>query len=575
VVQPRRRWRSSGTVLLAFIRRHSAWVAVLLSVLFAVPAVARPPDELAIGITQYPSTLNPVIDEMVAKTYVLGMTRRPLTVYDADWHVVCMLCVTLPSFENGLAQKLDLPGGKTGVRLTYTIRPDARWGDGVPVTTKDVLFSDAVGKDPRTGVADAELYRRIIAIRAVDDKTFVMDIDKLTFDYADMNDFEILPAHIEAAAFANPEEYRFRTAYDTDPTNPGLYFGPYRITELSPGSHIVLDRNPTWWGPKPYFRRIVVWTIENTAALEANLLAHGIDMVAGELGLSLDEALAFEKRHGRDFHVIYKPGLTYEHVDLNLDNPILAERDVRRALLYAIDRAAISASLFAGRDPVANSFVPPLDWVYTDDVPHYDYDPGKAAALLDAAGWRVGPDGMRRNSGGQSLSLELATTSGDRTRELVEEVLQSQWRQVGIDVHLKNQPARVLFGDTLTQRKFDMAMYAWISAPENVPRSMLRSDEIPDAANHYAGENFPGFRDPETDRLIDAIEVELDRGKREALWHRLQRLFAEELPSLPLYFRAEAFVLPPWLDGVTPTGNEYPSTLWIENWRRAMPGSEG
>ena len=294
-------------------------------------------------------------------------------------------------------------------------------------------------------------------------------------------------------------------------------------------------------------------------------------MVAGELGLSLDEALAFERRHGNEFRVLYKPGLTYEHVDLDLDNPILAVRGVRQALLYAIDRTAISEELFAGRDPVADSFVPPLDWIYSQDVKRYAYDPAQARALLDAAGWRQDGGGVRRNDKGEPLSLTFATTAGNRTRELVEEVLQSQWREVGIDARLKNQPARVLFGQTLTHRQFDMAMFAWISAPENVPRSTLRSDEIPSEANHYAGENFSGFRNDEADRLIDAIEVELDRGKRAALWHRLQALYAEELPALPLYFRAEAYVLPPWLEGVRPTGHQYPTTLWVENWRRAAP----
>jgi peptide/nickel transport system substrate-binding protein len=549
--------------------RWAALVLILLGAAAAGAAPARPPDELAIGITQYPATLNPAIDTMAAKSYVLAMVRRPLTTFDADWHLVCMLCVELPSFENGLAQKLDLPGGKHGVRLTYRLRADAFWADGVPVTTKDVLFSYAVGKDPKTGVADAELFRRTIRIEAQDDKTFTMDIDKLTFDYAAMNDFEILPAHVEEPAFADPAEYRIRTRYDSDPTNPGLYDGPYRITEIAPGSHIVLDRNPFWRGQAPYFRRVIVWAIENTAALEANLLAGGLDMVAGELGLSLDEALAFEKRHGHDFQVLYKPGLTYEHVDLDLDNPILAVRGVRQALLYAIDRTAISDELFAGRDPVADSFVPPLDWIYSADVPRYAYDPAKARALLDQAGWRQDGGDVRRNAKGETLTLTLATTAGNRTRELVEEVLQSQWREIGVDARLKNQPARVLFGETLTHRRFDMGMFAWISAPENVPRSVLRSDEIPDAANHYAGENFPGFRNGEADRLIDAIEEELDRDKRAALWHRLETLYAEELPALPLYFRAEAYVLPPWLEGVTPTGHQYPTTLWVESWHRA------
>jgi peptide/nickel transport system substrate-binding protein len=548
------------------MRRAILFLLLLLFAATAQAAPARVADELAIGVTQYPSTLTPMIDAMAAKTYVLAMVRRPLTTYDADWHLVCMLCVTLPSFENGLAERLPLPDGKTGVRLTFTLQPGARWGDGVPLTTADVIFSYEVGKDPKTGVSGAELYRRILKIEAKDDKTFTIDIDKLTFDYAALNDFEILPAHIERDAFADPAQYRIRTHYDTDPTNPGLYYGPYRITEVSPGSDIVLERNPTWWGKKPYFRRIVVWTIENTAALEANLLARGIDMVAGELGFSLDEALAFEKRHGGEFRVRYKPGLTYEHIDLNLDNPILADRRVRQAMLYAVDRDAISSELFAGRDPVADSFVPRLDWIYTDQVRRYPYDPGEARALLEAAGWHQEGDAIRRNATGEPLSLELGTTAGNRTRELVEEVLQSQWRAAGIEVRLKNQPARVFFGQTMTRRRFTMGMFAWISAPESVPRSELRSDEIPSADNHWSGQNFPGFRNPEADRLIDTIETELDRDRRAVLWHQLQALYAEELPALPLYFRAEAFILPPWLEGVTPTGNQYPTTLWVENW---------
>jgi peptide/nickel transport system substrate-binding protein len=534
-------------------------------------APSRPADELDIGVTQFPSTLNPLIDQLLVKIYALAMVRRPLTAYDASWQRICMMCVTLPSFENGLAEKLDLGNGKTGVKITYTIQPEARWGDGVPVTTEDVLFSYGLGKMPQIGVADADAYNRIFKIEVKDAKTFTLYVDRLTFDYATRNDFEILPAHLERAAAADPAQYRFRTRYDTDPTNPGLYNGPYVITEVVPGSHVVFERNPYWWGKKPYFHRIVLWTIENTAALEANLLAGGIDMIGGELGLSLDEALAFEKRHGGDFAILYKPGLSYEHVDLDLDNPILADRRVRQALLYGIDRKAISDQIFAGRDPVADSFIPPLDPGYSADVPHYAYDPGRAGALLDQAGWRMADDGIRRRADGAPLALELATTSGNRTRELIEQVLQSQWKKLGIAVRLKNQPARVLIGSTVSRRNFDMAMFAWVSAPEVVPRAELYSDQIPTEANGWSGQNFVGFRNAEADRLMDAIEGELDAAKRHVLWQQLETLYAVELPALPLYFRADAYVLPKWLDGVTPTGHTAPSTFWIENWRRAAP----
>ena len=546
-------------------------IVAVAGLLLSWPVVAAPRDSLTIGITQFPSTLNPNIDAMAAKSYVLGMAMRPFTVYDADWKLVCLLCTELPSIENGRAVPVDLPsgdspGGRKGVDLTYTIRPDARWGDGVPVTTEDVLFTYEVGRNRQSAVSDAELYRRITGIDAKDGKTFTMHINKLTFDYAAINDFVVLPAHIERPAFADPAQYRVQTRYATDPINPGLYNGPYRISEVATGSYIVLEPNPHWTGPPVPFRRITVRTIENTAALEANLLSGTIDMIAGELGLSLDEALAFEKRHGDAFQVIYKPSLVFEHVDLNLDLPALSDRRVRQALLWGLDREAISGSLFGGRQNVADSFINPLDRGFSADIPHYRYDPKRAAALLDEAGWTQRSGGLRGNAAGQTLSLELMTTAGNRTRELVEQVLQSQWRKIGVDVRLKNEPARVLFGQTLPHRRFDMAMYAWISAPESVPRSTMRSDEIPSEANGFAGQNTPGFRNNEADRLIDALEIELDPEKRQSIWAELQRLYATELPSLPLYFRSDSFILPKWLKGLRPTGNQSPSTLWITKW---------
>lgn len=547
--------------------------AVLLTVLVAsLPWTARAAkDELVIGITQFPSTFHPNIDSMAAKSYILAMAQRPLTAYDPEWQLICMLCVELPTIENGLARIEKQDDGSDGIALTYTIQPDATWGDGVPVTTDDVLFTYAVGAHPQSGVGAAELYRRITAIDVIDAKTFVLHVDRVTFDYNAIGDFRLLPAHLERAVFeADPVAYRSRTTFDTDPTNPGLYFGPYRITEVSSGAFVVLEPNPTWWGEAPHFQRIVVKVIENTAALEANLLAGGLDMIAGELGLTIDQALAFEKRHGDRYRVVYEPGLVYEHIDLNLDNPILADRRVRKALMYGMNREALTEQLFEGRQPVAHTSVNPLDWIYTEDVPRYREDLEAAAALLDEAGWTALRSGVRYNADGEPLTLELMTTAGNRTRELVEQVLQSQWRRLGIDVRIRNEPARVFFGETMTKRKFTaMAMFAWISAPENVPRSTLHSEEIPTEANGWSGQNYTGFRNSEMDRLIDAIEIELDREKRRAMWHRLQRIYAEELPVLPLYFRANPHVWPLWLEGVTPTGHLNPSTLWIEHWRVA------
>ena len=105
-------------------------------------------------------------------------------------------------------------------------------------------------------------------------------------------------------------------------------------------------------------------------------------MVAGELGFAVNQAVAFEKRHGKRFQILYKSGLIYEHIDLNLDNSILKDRKVRQALLYAVDRIALTHQLFDGRQPVADSNVNPLDWVYSHDTPKYSMIPNELSSYL-------------------------------------------------------------------------------------------------------------------------------------------------------------------------------------------------
>jgi peptide/nickel transport system substrate-binding protein len=551
----------------------SAAIALVIGLILSVASPARADrEELIIGIAQFPFSFHPTFEAMVAKSYVLGMTRRPFTTYDANWQLICMLCEVLPTIENGLAVPETTADGKDGVAVTYTIVPEAVWGDGTPITTRDVVFTWEVGRHPQSGVIPKEFYRSLYDITVKDDRTFTLHFDKLTFDYNAINSFELLPAHLETAAFAEPESYRQQTRYDTDTTNKGLYFGPYLISEVVSGSHVVLTPNPLWWGAKPKFSRIVVRAIENTAALEANLLSGAIDMIAGEIGLSLDQALAFEARNRGRYTVLYKPGLAYEHIDVNFDNPILADVRVRKALLHAIDRDAINANLFASKQPVALTNVNPLDWIHTEDVARYSHDAGKAAALLDEAGWTTMRRGIRHDANGNPLALEIMTTAGNRSREMVQQVLVSQWKEAGIDVRIRNEPARVLFGQSMTQRRFPaMAMYAWSSAPESVPRTTLYSDQIPAVENNWAGQNFTGYASKQMDQLIDAIEVELDKEKRKALWHQLQQLYAAELPALPLFFRADSFILPPWLKGVEPTGHQYPTTLWVETWQVQPP----
>ena len=555
-----------GTLLSTIYRIVLTVLAWLICCMPHTPVFAK--DTITIGITQFPSTFHPSINSMLAKSYIVNMTNRAVTTYDQEWELVCLLCVTLPTIENGLARTETLSDGTTGVAITYSIHPNASWGDGVPVTSTDVIFTWTAGGNEQTGFAALEGYRRILSIDEVDEKTFTLHIDRLSYDYNSLNNFYLLPAHIEREPFIDPSQYRHRTVYDTDPTNSGLYFGPYKIVHIQPGAEVILQKNPTWFGEKPFFSEVRVRVIENTAALEANLLSGSLDYVAGELGFGIEQALSLERRKGDQYEVLYKAGLIYEHLDFNLDNPIFADRRVRQALLYALDRERLVSQLFEGRQPVAHSNISPLDPIYSDPIHVYHFDPLKAEKLLNAAGWSHMIDGVRHNDLGQRLEFTLMTTAGNKSRELVEQVLQSEWAKIGAQAIIKNEPARVFFGDTMTHRSnAGLSMYAWLSAPESLPRTTLRSDNIPTEANGWSGQNYPGYANKQMDQLIDSLELQLNPAKRLPLWDELQNLYAEDLPALPLFFRAEAYFIPKWLRFVRPTGHMVPTTTWIEEWK--------
>ena len=557
------------------IRISSAASGLLALALLAMPALLSMParaarEQLTIGVAQFPSSMHPNIDPEVIKTYVLDFAMRPISAFDRDWTNVCMLCTELPSMANGMVRLEPGAGGHQGMAVTVRLRPGLKWADGAPITTADLAFTAKVGRDPNSGFADTRVWARLREVELIDPLTAVMHLDEINALFDRLP--QLLPEHVEGPIYARAPgaEYGRQTAYNRAPTTAGLYNGAYRITDYRSGQGIVLEPSENWTGARPALRRIIVKPIENTASLQANLLSGDVDMAPGDApGLTIDQVLALKKQHPDRFTYLFRPALTYEHIDLDLANPILADLRVRRAMIHAIKRRDMVDMLFEGQQPVANDFVNPMDPMYSATTMTYDYDPARTRALLAEAGWTTAgsTDGICRNAAGARLSLPFGTTSGNRLRELQQQVLQSQWKAACIEVLIKNEPARSFFGETLKKRNFKgLMMYAWTFGVSYPPRGTLASDQIPSEANGFGGSNYMGFRDPAMDEAIGIAETELDPVRRRAAWAEIQRIYAEQLPALPLFFRAEAYVLPKWLKGVTPTGTSDYSSLWAETW---------
>jgi peptide/nickel transport system substrate-binding protein len=539
-------------------------IAPALASLLAAPAAHAASDRLTIGLAQFPDGMNPTINGQDVLSYAAGFAVRPVTVFGHDGAVTCLLCAEVPTLENGLARREG-----QGLAVTIKLRPGLAWGDGTPVTSRDIAFTWKLQHDPNAGFVATHEWSRATSVDTPDPATAVLHLDHTYTDYQLWG--TVLSEHLEgpvAAAATTPADYIQHTLYNRAPATPGLWDGPYMLVTYQINEYIDYVPNPHWPGPRPAFSHIVLKLVDNTAALQANLLSGDVDMTPGNIGLTIDQAVAIEKGHADRFRFFYKPQLNYEHQEVNQNNPILRDRAVREALLRGIDVKAIVEKLFSGHAEVARSFVNGLDPHYTPDVPTYPYDPARARALLDGAGWSPGPDGIRRNAKGERLSLELSTTAGNRLRELTQQVMQNQWRAIGVEAIIHNVPSRTFFGETLKKREFAaLAEFSSTLEPMLVPWSRLSSRWIPSEANTWAGQNYSGIVDKQLDELIDAAQFELDPAKQQALWTEMQRIYATQIYGLPLWFQQQPDIVPQWLGGYDATGKETYMTYFVEAWR--------
>lgn len=533
-------------------------------------------NELKIGISQEFENFNPLIANMVATTYMYRMTIRTLDVIDADGKWVPQLAVSIPSFDNKKAVVKKVKG-KDRVVAEWEIKENVVWGDGTPLTCADFDFATKVAASNNVSIADKETYSQVEKIEwdTKTPKKCTFTYDKIRWDFYQLGNFFPLPKHLEEPIFkkygSQKEGYEKNSLYTKDPTNLGLYNGPYAVSEIQLGDHVSFAPNPKFYGAPAKIKKIIVKLIPNTGTMEANLRSGTIDLIS-VLGLDLDQALAFDKKTKEEklpYNVLFQTGTVYEHIDLNMDNPFLKDVRVRKALLYAINKDDLVNALFEGKQLPALHNITPKDPWYTDDpakITIYKYNKREADRLLDEAGWKMGTEGYRMKDG-KKLSFTIMTTAGNKTRELVQVYLQNQWKQVGIDVTAKNEPARVFFGETTKKRKFDsLALFAWVSSPESSPKSTFHSTKIPSAKNGYSGQNQMGWNNPAVDKITDQLDVELKHENRIKLVHELLKHYTDEVPVLPLYYRSDVAVVPAQMKGYRLTGHQFSETNDVENW---------
>jgi peptide/nickel transport system substrate-binding protein len=506
------------------------------------------PDTVRIGLYEEPDTLNPVTTTMAFASDVFQLIFDGLIRYDGKGHAIPDLARELPTFANGGISR----DGRT---ITYHLMPNVRWSDGVPLTSADVRFTWQQIMKPANNAISRDGYDRIVRIDTPDRTTvrIVMNAPypPALFLFRDLALGAILPKHIlDGTANIN------NVPFNQSPIGSG----PYILRGWSHGSEMRFDANPTYFRGAPKIAHVVVKFVPDQNTLVAELSTHDVDLYYDVSLQQIERVRAFA-----DLTIATTSTLHWEHLVFNTTHPPLGERAVRVALCRAIDEAAIFAKIYHSLGRVAPThFNPDFGWGDPAIRP-YPYDPRKAAAELDAAGWKPGSDGIRVK-GGQRLEFSISSITGIKQRESIELFLQSAWHAIGAEVSVKNYPAAIFFapgaaGGMLYGGKTDVDLYASLDTRPDPDDS----NDISPNSTPPNGQNTSFYRDPEIARLEQAGLSTFDPATRRAVYRRISHILIDEVPEYVLDFLPEIDASNDDLHGVTPV--PIGSDLWnIADW---------
>jgi len=498
------------------------------------------PGVLRIADISDPSTLNPMMSGADVSYQLSSYTLEYLVQLDDSGHVIPVLCERVPSFENG-----DV--SRDGLTVTYHLRRNVTWSDGVPFTARDIVESWKQVMNPLNNVQIREGYDVVERIDTPDPITAVVH---LKHPYAPMptrffsgiqeGPVAVMPAHIIAG-----QHDINRLAFNARPIGTG----PFIVDSWERNGRMVFVANPHYWRGKPHLRQIVFQAQPSTATEFVGFQTHEIDadFDAGPGRLP-------EYRTLSSMRVIQGRSLRLSVGVMNCQKFPFNDVHVRHAVAYAVNRAAVLHNVYHDAGYLADEYLPRWSWAYTPDVPHYPYDVERSKAELEAGGYTLGPGGIRYR-GGRPLNVVLVATAGDAPGLRNGAMIQSFLRAVGIAVTIKTYPYGLIFDNNgpIRTGNFDMAFYAF---SVNYDPSSLDDDGCAQFAPH--GGNDARFCNPETERLEREGLAIPDIARRKPIYAEIERQRMSDLADLPMYFRDRVSVVTTELHGYTPSNGIIP-----------------
>jgi peptide/nickel transport system substrate-binding protein len=525
---------------------------------------------------QSPTLLNPHFAVGTKDQDGSRIFYEPLAAFEPDGNLVPILAAELPSLQNGGLSK-------DGRSVTWRLKKNVAWHDGKPFTADDVVFNWEYAADPATAATTIGSYKDIERIEKVDAHTVKVAFQKpLPFwqEAFCSNRGMIIPKHLF-------EAYKGGKSREAPTNLKPIGTGPYKFVDFKPGDLVRAEINPSYHMPnRPFFD-----TLEMKGGGDAVSAARAV-IQTGEFDFAWnlqveDEILRRMEQGGRGRVDIAVAG-NIEHIQCNqtdpwkevdgersslkTTHPFLIDPAVRQALNVLVDRASIQEQIYGRLGQISANFLNAPSRFQSKNM-KWEFNVDKANQILEAAGWKRGPDGIRAKDG-KKLKM-VYQTAINAPRQKTQAIVKQAAAKVGIDLELKSIVPSVYFSsdvanpDTYAHFYTDIQMYTTTMGYPD-PQAFMEqftSWEASSKDNKWQGRNITRWRNDEYDKLWRAAETELDPVKRAALYIRMNDLVIQNVVVIPVLWRSVISAVSNKLRGTEISG--WDSNLWnLANWHR-------
>jgi peptide/nickel transport system substrate-binding protein len=521
------------------LMRRSIVVCIALVLLASVGCSRRQsgeqthqPGTLVVALRQEPTSLDPLLLEGTS-AYTFGeLLYSYLTTYDSQGRVVGDLALEAPSPANGGVSA-------DGKRLTFHLRHNVRWEDGLPVTARDVVFSFHAVMSPANNVSTRFGYELIASIAAPDPYTVVISMRRpyspIIGDFfgGDSN-YPILPAHLLAGdASIN------HVPFNSQPVGSG----PYRLERWDRGNDITLAANTGYDAGTPKIARLVLpFEPDDSTTIER--------LQTGEIDAAFDQDASriAELRAIPHHRVVVTPVPYFYALAFNLDDPMLADLAVRKALALAIDRRTLTQKISGGVYDADTAMRGLFTWAYDPHVAQAPYDPAQAASLLTSDGWIPGPDGIRVKNG-KRLSIQLSYAIGEDITSRFAVAIAAAARAVGLELTLRgyDRTQFLSYDGPFLGGHYQVSLYDYQATYDPDATWLLGCSE-----RSPNGFDVARYCNAEVDALLQRGAESYDRAQRITAYAQIQKRIAQDLPYDFLCQISEVDIVPDDLGGFAP-----------------------